>query len=108
VHNEKNNNPANAVVEIRSRASFTLANSLPQSANDEFSVRSKVRVVESSDEQFGTSAGLPFACRRYLTPTQLARFVSGADKFSVGRSLKLECLPRTSSEQVWRRREFAW
>jgi hypothetical protein len=55
VHDEKSNNPANAVVEIRGRVSFTLANSLPQSANDEFSVRSRVRIVESSDGQFGTS-----------------------------------------------------
>jgi hypothetical protein len=54
VHNGTINNPANAVVEIRGRASFTLANGLPQSANDEFSVRSKVRIAESSDGQFGT------------------------------------------------------
>jgi hypothetical protein len=201
VHNEKIINPAKALVEIRGRASCTLATSLPQSANDEFSARSKVRVAESSDGQFGTSKfkELQFSgpsleggyaetaatesyevatandistvvrsrtgigeqgarcdrgeragnslvdvagdlstfedfdenersqatavtrqfrrwrrssvCWQALShPTHLARprFVSGADKFSVARSLELECLPRTSSEQVWRRREIAW
>jgi hypothetical protein len=89
VHNGKINNPADAVVEIQGRASFTLANSLPRSVNDEFSVRSRVRIVESSDGQFGTSVGLPFAGAISL-PTHLARpqFVSGADKFSVARSLE--------------------
>ena len=67
VHDKNFNNPANAVVELRGRASFPLANRFPQSANDEFSVRSNGRIVESSDEQFGTSVSLPFACGRYLT-----------------------------------------
>jgi hypothetical protein len=53
VRNEKFDDTANGVVGIRGRA--TLANNLPQIAPGEFSVCSKVRIVESSNSQFDGS-----------------------------------------------------
>jgi len=65
VQNVKFNDPVNGPVEIGDGAFFSLANSLPQIVDDKFSVRSKVRIVESSDTPFGTKK---FKDLQFFTP----------------------------------------
>ena len=55
IHNIKFDGPAHDLVEMRDGVFFSLANILPQIANDQLSVCSKVDFVESYDKPRGTS-----------------------------------------------------